>query len=72
MLLAEANQWPEDAVVYFGDGDESHMNYHFPLMPRLFMAAALGDRKPVQEILAKTPSIPDSSQWGSSCAIMMS
>lgn len=64
MLLAEANQWPEDAVVYFGEGDESHMNYHFPLMPRLFMAAALGDRNPIQEILAKTPAIPDSAQWG--------
>ncbi|HSR45686.1 MAG TPA: maltose alpha-D-glucosyltransferase [Acidimicrobiia bacterium] len=64
MLLAEANQWPEDAVAYFGDGDESHMNYHFPLMPRLFMAVALGDRKPVREILAGTPALPDGAQWG--------
>jgi maltose alpha-D-glucosyltransferase/alpha-amylase len=64
MLLAEANQWPEDAVAYFGDGDESHINYHFPLMPRLYMAMALGDRAPVQKILAGTPPIPDVAQWG--------
>ncbi len=64
MLLAEANQWPEDAVAYFGDGDECHMNFHFPLMPRLYMAIARGDRTPVREILAGTPEIPDSSQWG--------
>jgi maltose alpha-D-glucosyltransferase/alpha-amylase len=64
MMLTEANQQPSDAVEYFGAGDESHINYHFPLMPRLYMAVALGDRTPVQEILAQTPPIPDSSQWG--------
>ena len=64
MLLAEANQWAEDAVAYFGVGDESHMNYHFPLMPRLFMAIAQGDRTPIQAILSGTPPIPESSQWG--------
>jgi maltose alpha-D-glucosyltransferase/alpha-amylase len=64
MLLAEANQWPEDAAAYFGDGDESHMNYHFPLMPRLYMAIARGDRTAIQEILARTPEIPDLAQWG--------
>ena len=64
MLLAEANQWPGDAVAYFGDGDESHMNYHFPLMPRLYMALALGDRSPIREILEQTPPIPALAQWG--------
>lgn len=64
MLLAEANQWPEDAAAYFGDGDESHINYHFPLMPRLYMAIARGDRTAIQEILARTPEIPDVAQWG--------
>lgn len=64
MLLAEANQWPDEAVAYFGDGDESHVNYHFPLMPRLYVAMALGDRAPVLDILAKTPPIPDTAQWG--------
>ena len=63
MLLAEANQWPEDAAEYFGDGDECHMAYHFPLMPRLFMAARMEDRFPVTEILDQTPAIPDSAQW---------
>ena len=63
MLLAEANQWPEDAAAYFGDGDECHMAYHFPLMPRLFMAVRMEDRFPVTEILDQTPSIPDSAQW---------
>jgi maltose alpha-D-glucosyltransferase / alpha-amylase len=63
MLLAEANQWPEDAVAYFGDGDESHMALHFPLMPRLFMAIRQEDRFPIIDILAQTPPIPDSAQW---------
>jgi maltose alpha-D-glucosyltransferase/alpha-amylase len=64
LLLAEANQWPEDVVEYFGDGDEFHMNYHFPIMPRLFMALRQEDRKPIVEILRRTPAIPDNCQWG--------
>src|SRR6059058_991700 len=63
MLLAEANQWPEDAVAYFGKGDESHMNFHFPLMPRMFMALQMEDRFPIIDILEQTPSVPDSCQW---------
>ena len=63
MLLAEANQWPEDAAAYFGDGDECHMAFHFPVMPRLFMALQMEDRFPVVDILQQTPEIPDSSQW---------
>ncbi len=63
LLLAEANQWPEDATAYFGDGDECHMAFHFPLMPRLFMAARMEDRHPVIDILDQTPEIPDSCQW---------
>ncbi len=63
MLLAEANQWPEDAVAYFGDGDECHMAFHFPLMPRLFMAVRMEDRFPIIDILAQTPPIPDDCQW---------
>ncbi len=63
MLLAEANQWPEDAVKYFGDGDESHMNFHFPLMPRMFMALQMEDRFPIIDILEQTPPIPDNCQW---------
>ena len=63
MLLAEANQWPEDAAAYFGDGDECHMNFHFPLMPRLFMALQLEDRFPVVDILRQTPAIPPNCQW---------
>jgi maltose alpha-D-glucosyltransferase / alpha-amylase len=63
MLLAEANQWPEDAAAYFGDGDECHMAFHFPLMPRLFMAVRTEDRLPVMDIMAQTPEIPDSCQW---------
>ncbi|MDX1675714.1 MAG: putative maltokinase, partial [Longimicrobiales bacterium] len=63
MLLAEANQWPEDAVEYFGDGDECHMNFHFPIMPRLFMAVQQEDRFPILDILEQTPAIPDNSQW---------
>ncbi len=63
MLLAEANQWPEDAVAYFGQGDECHMSFHFPLMPRLFMSIRMEDRFPIIDILAQTPSIPDTAQW---------
>ncbi|MCX7622136.1 MAG: maltose alpha-D-glucosyltransferase, partial [Thermomicrobium sp.] len=63
MLLAEANQWPEDAVAYFGDGDECHMAFHFPLMPRLFMAIRMEDRFPIVDILSQTPSIPETAQW---------
>jgi maltose alpha-D-glucosyltransferase/alpha-amylase len=63
MLLAEANQWPEDAVAYFGEGDECHMAFHFPVMPRLFMAIRMEDRFPIIDILQQTPSIPDTSQW---------
>jgi maltose alpha-D-glucosyltransferase/alpha-amylase len=63
MLLAEANQWPEDAVEYFGDGDESHMNFHFPLMPRMFMSLQMEDRFPIIDIMDQTPAIPDNCQW---------
>ena len=63
MLLAEANQWPEDAVAYFGDGDEAHMAFHFPIMPRLFMAIRMEDRFPIIEILEQTPEIPETCQW---------
>jgi maltose alpha-D-glucosyltransferase/alpha-amylase len=63
MLLAEANQWPEDAIAYFGNGDECNMAFHFPLMPRLFMAIRMEDRYPVMEILEQTPPIPANSQW---------
>jgi len=64
VLLAEANQWPEDVVAYFGDGDECHMAYHFPIMPRLFMALQREDRRPIVEVLEKTPEIPGNCQWG--------
>ncbi len=68
ILLAEANQWPADVVDYFGDpavgGDECHMCFHFPLMPRIFMAARRESRFPVSEILAQTPAIPETGQWG--------
>jgi maltose alpha-D-glucosyltransferase / alpha-amylase len=63
MLLAEANQWPSDLRPYFGNGDEFHMAFHFPLMPRMFMALRLEDRKPITEILQQTPAIPPSCQW---------
>ncbi len=63
MLLAEANQWPEDAVAYFAAGDESNMNFHFPVMPRLFMATRMEDRFPIVDILQQTPPIPDACQW---------
>ncbi|MDT7807202.1 MAG: maltose alpha-D-glucosyltransferase / alpha-amylase [Acidobacteriota bacterium] len=64
LLLAEANQWPEDVVEYFGRGDEFHMGYHFPIMPRLFMALRQEDRRPIVEILERTPDIPANCQWG--------
>jgi len=63
MLLAEANQWPEDAVAYFGGGEECHMAFHFPLMPRLFMSLRMEDRYPITDILRLTPNIPENCQW---------
>jgi maltose alpha-D-glucosyltransferase / alpha-amylase len=63
MLLSEANQWPEDAAAYFGNGDESHMNFHFPLMPRMFMSLQMEDRFPIIDILEQTPPVPESCQW---------
>ncbi len=63
MLLAEANQWPEDAVEYYSAGDECHMNFHFPLMPRLFMALHMEDSFPISDILQQTPQIPNNCQW---------
>ncbi len=63
MLLAEANQWPEDAVAYFGRGDECHMAFHFPVMPRLFMALHMEDRFPIVDVLEQTPAIPAACQW---------
>ena len=63
MLLSEANQWPEDAAAYFGDGDETNMAFHFPLMPRLFMAIQMEDRFPIIDILDQTPVIPQNCQW---------
>jgi maltose alpha-D-glucosyltransferase/alpha-amylase len=62
-LLAEANMWPEDVREYFGDGDECHMAYHFPLMPRMYMAIAQEDRHPIIEIMQQTPEIPEGCQW---------
>src|SRR5690242_6332519 len=64
MILAEANQWPTDVRPYFGDGDECHMAFHFPLMPRIYMALRQEDRLPITDIVAQTPAIPDSCQWG--------
>jgi maltose alpha-D-glucosyltransferase/alpha-amylase len=64
VLLAEANQWPSDVVEYFGDGDECQMAFHFPVMPRMFMAVRREDAVPIYEILAQTPAIPDTCQWG--------
>jgi maltose alpha-D-glucosyltransferase/alpha-amylase len=64
MLIAEANQWPADVRPYFGDGDECHMAFHFPLMPRMFMALRQEDRHPITEILRQTPEIPENCQWG--------
>ena len=63
LMLAEANQWPEDAIAYFGNGDECNMAFHFPLMPRLFMAIRMEDRFPIIEILNQTPAIPANCQW---------
>jgi maltose alpha-D-glucosyltransferase / alpha-amylase len=63
MLLAEANQWPADLRPYFGEGDEFHMAFHFPVMPRMFMSVKLEDRKPITDILQQTPAIPDPCQW---------
>jgi maltose alpha-D-glucosyltransferase / alpha-amylase len=63
MLLAEANQWPVDVRPYFGEGDECHMAFHFPLMPRIFMALRLEDVEPIVEIMRRTPAIPDTCQW---------
>jgi maltose alpha-D-glucosyltransferase/alpha-amylase len=64
LLLAEANMWPEEVRPYFGTGDEFHMAFHFPLMPRMFMALRLEDRKPIVEIVERTPTLPDGCQWG--------
>jgi maltose alpha-D-glucosyltransferase/alpha-amylase len=64
VLLAEANQWPEDVVDYFGDGDECHMAFHFPVMPRMFMAVRREESRPISEVLEGTPAIPDNCQWG--------
>jgi maltose alpha-D-glucosyltransferase/alpha-amylase len=63
MLLAEANQWPEDAAAYLGDGDECHMAFHFPIMPRLFLALRMEDSFPILDILEQTPDIPENAQW---------
>lgn len=64
MLLAEANQWPEDTRPYFGEGDECQMGFHFPLMPRMYMAVAQEDRHPITDIIRQTPEIPPNCQWG--------
>ncbi len=63
LLLAEANMWPEDSASYFGEGDECHMNYHFPIMPRMFMAVNMENRYPIMDIIDQTPEIPESCQW---------
>jgi maltose alpha-D-glucosyltransferase / alpha-amylase len=63
MLLAEANQWPEDSLPYFGDGDECHMAFHFPVMPRMYMSLAMEDRFPIIDIMGQTPPIPENCQW---------
>ncbi len=63
VFLAEANMWPEDSASYFGDGDECHMNYHFPVMPRMFMALQMENRYPITDIFDQTPAIPDTCQW---------
>jgi maltose alpha-D-glucosyltransferase/alpha-amylase len=64
VLLAEANQWPDDVVQYFGNGDECHMAFHFPVMPRMFMALRREEAAPIYEVLANTPEIPKTAQWG--------
>jgi maltose alpha-D-glucosyltransferase/alpha-amylase len=63
-ILAEANQWPDDVRIYYGDGDECHMAFHFPLMPRMYMALRQEDRLPIVDIMAQTPAIPNNCQWG--------
>jgi maltose alpha-D-glucosyltransferase/alpha-amylase len=63
VLIAEANQWPEDLLPYFGDGDEFHVCFHFPIMPRLYMALKRGDKMPIIDILSRTPPIPPGTQW---------
>jgi maltose alpha-D-glucosyltransferase/alpha-amylase len=63
LLLAEANMWPEDSASYFGNGDECHMNYHFPIMPRMFMAVNMENRYPIMDIIDQTPDIPETCQW---------
>ena len=63
VFLAEANMWPEDSASYFGDGDECHMNYHFPVMPRMFMSLQMEDRYPITDIFDQTPAIPPTCQW---------
>ena len=63
-ILAEANQWPDDVRIYYGDGDECHMAFHFPLMPRMYMALRQEDRLPITDIMAQTPAIPHNCQWG--------
>jgi maltose alpha-D-glucosyltransferase/alpha-amylase len=68
VLLAEANQWPEDVVEYFGDGDECHMAFHFPVMPRMFMAVRREVATPIYEILERTPDIPRTASGACSCA----
>jgi maltose alpha-D-glucosyltransferase/alpha-amylase len=64
MMLAVANQWPTDVRPYFGDGDECHMAFHFPVMPRIFMALRMEDRHPITDIMRQTPEIPPNCQWG--------
>ena len=64
VFLGEANQWPTDVRAYFGDGDECHMAFHFPVMPRMFMAVRREEATPIYEILAQTPEIPPTAQWG--------
>ncbi|NLB72361.1 MAG: hypothetical protein GX797_10230, partial [Chloroflexi bacterium] len=64
LLLSEANMWPEEVIEYFGSGDEMHMNFHFPLMPRLYMVLVKGDRTPIEEIFVRTPELPEGWQWG--------
>jgi maltose alpha-D-glucosyltransferase/alpha-amylase len=63
MFLAEANMWPEDSASYFGNGDECHMNYHFPIMPRMYMSVKMEDRHPIMDIIDQTPTIPEDCQW---------
>src|SRR4029077_5469524 len=64
LVLGEGNQWPTDAVPYFGKGDECEMAFHFPLMPRMFMAIKMEERFPIVDILEQTPAIPENCQWG--------